>query len=170
MNEAERQQGDVVVYDPKGLPVPGATLLAPHKAKYLLAEDNNVNVRLFVRHMNSLTLQNTYQIAWNGQQAVDIYKANPEQCRMIFMDISMPVMGGMQASLLIRDFEKENELKPAVIVGLMASMIESENRRMVEQFGMDVCLRKPVRFESLRKILEEWPIEVKTEDLSVQIQ
>jgi len=167
MSEPDSQQDAVVIYDPKGLPVPGATLRTTSKARYLLAEDNNVNVRLFVRHMNNFNLQHTYQLAWNGQQAVDIYKANPEQCKMIFMDISMPVMGGMQASLLIRDFEKENGLKPAVIVGVMASMIESENRRMVEQFGMDVCLRKPVRFESLRKILKEWPVEVKTEDLSV---
>jgi CheY-like chemotaxis protein len=167
MSEPDSQQDAVVVYDPKGLPVPQATVPIPHKAKCLLAEDNNVNVRLFVRHMNNLNLQNTYQIAWNGQQAVDMYKVNPEQCRMIFMDISMPVMGGMQASLLIREFEKENGLKPAVIVGLVASMIESENRRMIEQFGMDVCLRKPVRFESLRKILEEWPVELKTEDSSV---
>ncbi|KAH7196510.1 putative two-component response regulator REC1p [Fusarium flagelliforme] len=167
MSELEKQQDDVVVYDPKGLPVPGATLPIPNKAKYLLAEDNNVNARLFVRHMNNLNLQHTYQIAWNGQQAVGIYKANPEQCKLVFMDISMPVMGGMEASLLIRDFEKENELKPAIIVGMVASMIEGENRRFVEEFGMDVCLRKPVRFESLRKILEEWPVEVKTKDSSV---
>lgn len=79
----------------------------------------------------------------------------------------MPVMGGMKASLLIRDFEKENGLKPAIIVGMVASMIESENKRFVEEFGMDVCLRKPVRFESLRKLLEEWPVEVTTEDSSV---
>ncbi|RBR25404.1 uncharacterized protein FIESC28_01841 [Fusarium coffeatum] len=159
MSESEKQQNAVVIYDPKGLPVPEATLPTPDKAKYLLAEDNNVNVRIFVRHMNNLHLQHTYQIAWNGQQAVDIYKAHPEQCRVIFMDISMPVMGGMDASLLIREFEKENGLKPAVIVGVVASMIESENRRFVEQFGMDVCLRKPVRFQSLKEILEDWPVE-----------
>lgn len=167
MTEPDKQQDGIVVHDPKGLPVPGATLPTPSKAKYLLAEDNNVNARLFVRHMNNLNLQHTYQIAWNGQQAVDVYKANPEQCRLIFMDISMPVMGGMKASLLIRDFEKENGLKPAIIVGMVASMIESENKRFVEEFGMDVCLRKPVRFESLRKLLEEWPVEVTTEDSSV---
>ncbi|KAJ4137282.1 hypothetical protein NW768_002864 [Fusarium equiseti] len=159
MSEADYQPDPIVVYDPKGLPVPRATLPTPEKAKYLLAEDNNVNVRLFVRHMNNLNLQHTYHMAWNGQQAVDIYKANPEQCRVVFMDISMPVMGGMQASLLIREFEKENGLKPTVIVGMVASMIESENQRMIEEFGMDLCLRKPVRFESLRKILEDWPVE-----------
>ena len=159
MGEPEKQQHAVVIHDPKGLPVPEATVSIPSKAKYLLAEDNNINVRIFVRHMNNLDLQHTYQIAWNGQQAVDMYKANPEQFRVIFMDISMPVMSGMDASLLIREFENENGLKPAIIVGVVASMIESENRRFVEQFGMDVCLKKPVRFQSLKEILEDWLVE-----------
>lgn len=79
------------------------------------------------------------------------------------MDISMPVMGGMQTSLLIREFEKENGLKPAIIVGVVASMIERENKRFVEEFGMDVCLRKPVRFESLKEILKEWHVDVDVE-------
>ena len=163
MSKPEKQQNTVVVYDPKGLPVPEATLPTPSKAKYLLAEDNNINVRIFVRHMNNMNLQNTYQIGWNGQQAVNMYKTNPQQCRLIFMDISMPVMGGMQASLLIREFEKENGLKPAVIVGVVASMMEKENRRFIEEFGMDVCLRKPVRFESLKEILKEWSVDVDVE-------
>ncbi|KAJ4016323.1 hypothetical protein NW752_003445 [Fusarium irregulare] len=162
-----KQQNAVVVYDPKGLPVPEATLPTPSKAKYLLAEDNNINVRIFVRHLNNLNLQHTYQIAWNGQQAVDIYKANPEQCRIIFMDISMPIMSGMDASLLIREFEKENGLKPAVVVGVVASVIESENKRFVEEFGMDVCMRKPVRFETFKNLLEEWPVDVEMDETTV---
>ena len=83
------------------------------------------------------------------------------------MDISMPVMGGMEASLLIREFEKENGLKPAVIVGVVASMIDSENKRFVEEFGMDLCMRKPVRFETLKNLLGEWAVDVEMGETSV---
>ena len=83
------------------------------------------------------------------------------------MDISMPVMSGMDASLLIREFEKENGLKPAVIVGVVATMIERENRRFVEEFGMDVCMRKPVRFETLKNLLGEWPVNVEMDKTTV---
>jgi CheY-like chemotaxis protein len=140
--------------------VPEATEVTQENTKYLLAEDNKVNVRLFGHLLNKLGLESTYQIAWNGQEAVDVYKAHPEQCKMIFMDISMPVMGGMQASLEIREYEKENNLQPTIIVGLVACSItlEGQRERLVNEYGMDTVLRKPFRLEELRQLLEERPV------------
>ncbi|KAI1023641.1 hypothetical protein LB503_000144 [Fusarium chuoi] len=125
-------------------------------AKYLLVDDNKVNMKVMKLHFDKLGLK--YNIAWNGQEVVDLYKAHPDQCKMILLDISMPVMGGMQASLLIRRHEKENNLQPAIIIGLMADPIESENRRMIDEFGMNTTFKKPVRLERLRELVNNWPV------------
>lgn len=125
-------------------------------AEYLLVDDNKVNMKLMKHHFDKLGLK--YNIAWNGQEVVDIYKAHPEQCKMILLDISMPVMGGMQASLLIRQHESENNLQPAIIVGLVAGDIATENRRMVDEFGMNTTFKKPIRLEGLRELVDNWPV------------
>ncbi|KAF5628823.1 two-component response regulator [Fusarium sp. NRRL 52700] len=125
-------------------------------AKYLLVDDNKVNMKVMKHHFDKLGLK--YNIAWNGQEVVDLYKAHPEQCKLILLDISMPVMGGMQASLLIRQHERENNLQPAIIIGLMADPFESENRRMIDEFGMNTTFKKPVRFEGLRELVNNWPV------------
>ncbi|KAF5984735.1 beta transducin-like protein [Fusarium bulbicola] len=124
-------------------------------AKYLLVDDNKVNMKVMKHHFDRLGLK--YNIAWNGQEAVDLYRAHPEQCKLILLDISMPVMGGMQASLLTRQHERENDLQPAIIIGLMADPTESENRRMIDEFGMNTTIKKPVRLEGLRELVNTWP-------------
>ncbi|KAF5659142.1 two-component response regulator [Fusarium circinatum] len=125
-------------------------------AKYLLVDDNKVNMKVMKHHFDRLGLK--YNIAWNGQEVVDLYKAHPEQCKLILLDISMPVMGGMQASLLIRQHERENNLQPAIIIGLMADPTESENQRMIDEFGMNTTIKKPVRLEGLRELVNTWPV------------
>jgi CheY-like chemotaxis protein len=125
-------------------------------AKYLLVDDNKVNMKVMKLNFDKLGLK--YNIAWNGQEVVNLYNAHPEQCKLILLDISMPVMGGMEASLLIRQHEKENNLQPAIIIGLMPNPTESETRRMIDEFGMNTTFKKPVRFEGLRELVNNWPV------------
>ncbi|KAF4462765.1 two-component response regulator [Fusarium albosuccineum] len=128
-----------------------STLASPEESKYLLVDDNKVNQKVMTTLFDRLGLK--YQTAWNGQEAVDTYQANPQRCRLILLDISMPVMGGMEAASVIRQYEKENELSPAIIVGLIATRFEEERRRMVDEFGMDTTLVKPIRFEALKELI-----------------
>ncbi|SPJ70631.1 related to two-component response regulator [Fusarium torulosum] len=125
-------------------------------AKYLLVDDNKVNIKLMSNIFNKLGLK--YQVAWNGEEALNMYKAHPERCKMILMDTSMPVMDGLRATTLIRSYESENELQPAVIVALVASNLESEKQRLVEKFGMSTTLRKPFKIEALQEVLDNWPV------------
>ncbi|RGP77583.1 hypothetical protein FLONG3_4274 [Fusarium longipes] len=157
MSQSEQ---NITWHDSDARVVPEATEVTQEKAKFLIAEDNKVNARHFCRLLNKLGLQSTYQITWNGQEAVDAYKAHPEQCKMIFMDISMPVMGGMEATLKIREYEKEKNLQPAIIVGVVACSItmESQRERFVNHFGMDTVLCKPFKLDSLGQIFEEYPV------------
>ncbi|KAL6918982.1 hypothetical protein ACHAPO_009258 [Fusarium lateritium] len=159
MSEFEKQQTATTTNsDAAAKIVPEATEVAEEHAKYLLAEDNKVNVRLYCNHFNKLGLQSTYRHAWNGQETLDIYKAHPEQCKIVFMDLAMPIMGGLEASLKIREYEKENDLQPTIIVGLVASDMVSEKERLINKFGMDTTLKKPTRLETFRQFLQDWPV------------
>ncbi|OBS26258.1 hypothetical protein FPOA_00198 [Fusarium poae] len=159
MNDSEKQRTTITpTRNAASKLVPEATEVAEEHAKYLLAEDNKTNARLFCRHFNKLGLQSTYRHAWNGQEAVDIYKAHHEQCRIVFMDVAMPVMSGMEASLRIREYEKENNLQPTVIVGMVACGLVSEKERLINEFGMDTVLKKPTKLETFRQFLQDWPV------------
>ncbi|CAG1985840.1 unnamed protein product [Fusarium graminearum] len=159
MSESEKEQNTVAPNnDAVSKFIPEATKVADEHVKYLLAEDNKVYVRLFCHHLDKLGLQSTYRHAWNGQETVDIYKAHPEQCRMIFMDLAMPVMGGMQASLRIREHEKEHDIEPTIIVGLVVGDMRSETDRLINEFGMDTVLKKPAKLGTLRQFLQDWPV------------
>ncbi|KAF5672804.1 two-component response regulator [Fusarium heterosporum] len=125
-------------------------------AEFLLVDDNKVNVKSMSNIFDKLGLK--YQIAWDGQEAFDIYKAHPERCRMILMDISMPVLDGMRATKMIRSYESEKNLQPAVIVGLVAADVESEKERLVNEFGMNTTLKKPMRVGAVQEVLDGWLI------------
>ncbi|KAF5563851.1 two-component response regulator [Fusarium napiforme] len=154
MSEADNKVSDVSAQTVPSSEGPEDSWVAD--AKYLLVDDNKVNMKVMKLNFEKLGLK--YNIAWNGQEVVDLHKAHPEQCKLILLDISMPVMGGMQASLVIREHERENNLQPAIIIGLMPDPTESETRRMIDEFGMNTTFKKPVRFEALRELVNDWPV------------
>lgn len=155
MVEPEKQQNTTDIDKPNYKHISEAI---GEESKFLLAEDNKVNVRLFCYLFNRLGHESTYQIAWNGQEAVDMYKAYPERYKLILMDVSMPIMGGMQASLLIREHERKNNLQPTIIVGLVAGSINGEKERLISDFGMNDVLSKPCKLEKLRQLLQDWQV------------
>ena len=100
--------------------------------------------------------------AFNGREAVNRYKlrvASPckNKCpsyKLIFMDNNMPVKNGIDATMLIRDFEKCNKLDKAIILGCTAYTDQP-----VEYYisvGMDDCIFKPVNFETLSQVISKY--------------
>ncbi|GAB1522101.1 histidine kinase osmosensor [Rhizoctonia solani] len=111
----------------------------------LLAEDNVVNQRVAVKILEKFG--HTVQIAENGQFAVDAVKARYEQEKMfdvILMDVSMPFMGGMEATEIIRAFEKEKGIRRTPIIALTAHAMIGDRERCI-QAGMDEHVTKPLR-------------------------
>jgi CheY-like chemotaxis protein len=94
--------------------------------------------------------------AENGKLAVEAVERMEMGFDIIFMDISMPVMNGFEATRAIRAREKENEnRRPAVIIaltGLSSSRDESE----ALSSGVDMFLTKPVSFREVSRLLAEW--------------
>lgn len=138
----------------------------------LLVDDNKINLRLLVTFMKKCGF--TYEQAENGQEAVDRFKEaclptpppsprddtpppTPEEvtkCRFDFvlMDISMPVMNGLDATKHIRDYERENGLCMTNIIAL-TGLASADARRDAKSAGIDLFLPKPVKFSELKKLL-----------------
>jgi len=117
----------------------------------LVAEDNRINQKLILNVLNRLGIEVT--IANNGQEALD--KRKEYDYDMIFMDIQMPVMGGMEATGNILSFERSNGKEHIPIMALTANAVAG-NREEYIGAGMDGFLSKPLELDKLNAVLQEY--------------
>lgn len=108
--------------------------------RVLLAEDNPINQQVGRRMLQDLGCQVT--IANNGEEAISIW--NQHRPEIILMDVQMPLMGGLEATALIR--QKENGNIP--IVAVTASASETDRQTCLAA-GMDGYLSKPLHRDAL---------------------
>lgn len=120
------------------------------KKIFLLVDDNQINLRILSAFMKKL--DRDYVAVSDGKQAVDAYTSNPSVFAGILMDISMPVMDGLEATRLIRAHEFKTQLQAVAIVALTGLASESTHEEAL-QSGVDVFLTKPVSLKTLSKIL-----------------
>ncbi|KAK3325187.1 hypothetical protein B0H66DRAFT_113217 [Apodospora peruviana] len=122
------------------------------KLRVLVADDNSTNIEVVSR---MLKLEEIYDvtIAKDGQEAYDLVKANMENNQwfdVIFMDIQMPNLDGLQSTRLIRKMGYS-----APIVALTAFSEESNVKECMES-GMDEFLSKPIRRPALKQVLKKF--------------
>ncbi|KAG8770823.1 hypothetical protein FRC12_004027 [Ceratobasidium sp. 428] len=91
----------------------------------------------------------TVQIAESGQYAVDGVKAS----HVISMDVSMPFMGGMQATEIIRAFELDEGIRRTPTIALTAHAMIGDRERCV-QAGMDKHVTKTLRRADLMSAIK----------------
>lgn len=103
----------------------------------LIVEDNKVNQILVKKFLSNWGAK--FEIAENGQIAVDLFKKN--NFDVILMDLQMPVMDGYESARQMRLLE-ENTDKFTPIIALTASTLLNERERIV-QVGMNDFLSKP---------------------------
>ncbi|KAF8990572.1 hypothetical protein BDQ17DRAFT_1371736 [Cyathus striatus] len=111
----------------------------------LLAEDNLVNQKLAVKILEKYG--HSVEIAENGSLAIDAFKARVLQNKpfdIILMDVSMPFMGGMEATEHIRNYETAIGLSRIPIIALTAHAMIGDRERCI-QAGMDDHITKPLR-------------------------
>ena len=123
------------------------------KTFILVAEDFALN-----RDVVKLMLGDTQFdpiFAENGQEAVTMFKAEPERFSAILMDVSMPVMDGFEATKLIRDFENLTELQPVSIIALTGHALKNDRLDCIEA-GMNDYMTKPVKQDDLISTLEKY--------------
>lgn len=122
------------------------------KVRVLVAEDNKVNQEVVLR---MLKLEDIYDVtvAKDGQEAYELVKQSMEENRLfnlIFMDVQMPNLDGLQSTRLIRGM---GYLAP--IVALTAFAEESNVKECMDS-GMDFFLPKPIRRPALKQVLKRY--------------
>ncbi|MDP3147775.1 MAG: response regulator [Ignavibacteria bacterium] len=117
--------------------------------KILLAEDNFVNQKVAIKIFDKLGYR--IDVAGNGYEVLDAIE-NIEY-DIIFMDVHMPEMDGLDASREINKlYGKENRPK---IIAMTANAMQGDREECMAA-GMDDYIAKPVRLESLQDSLENW--------------
>lgn len=120
------------------------------KFKILLAEDNVINQKVAI--LNLQRLGHTVIIAGDGIQAVETFIS--ELPEVVFMDVKMPNMDGVEATAKIREWEKNNNCSNKVpIVAMTATTLESDKELYIEA-GMDDYLSKPFNASELVQLFE----------------
>ncbi|SKA93198.1 PAS domain S-box-containing protein [Prosthecobacter debontii] len=119
----------------------------PH---FLIVEDNEVNARLAILHLDKLGF--TRDVARDGAEAVELFEKGIYDG--ILMDCHMPVMDGYEATRRIREIEASPEWhRPRVrIIAMTANAMSGERERCMEA-GMDDYLAKPLRAAILLQAL-----------------
>ena len=147
-------------------PIVTRNTLAAHMAEayrgnVLLVEDNAVNQKVAVRFLERMGC--TVRVADNG---VDAVRACEETTfDLILMDLQMPVMDGLTATLRIRESETGDGRPHAPIVALTANAMASQLERCME-VGMDAFLTKPLEIPRLHEILTRFGLRIAAEETS----
>ena len=114
--------------------------------KLLLAEDNPVNRRVAVKHVEKLGWE--IISVENGRQALNILKERTFDA--VLMDIQMPIMDGIQALCKIRDHHEFGEVSTIPVIA-MTAMSESEKTDEIAMAGFDGFISKPFKIEDLKR-------------------
>ena len=146
-----------------------------YKLKALIAEDNPINQKLLRTKLKSMGIE--ADTANNGLEAFNKYSMNPEKYDVIFMDVQMPIMDGVEATQEILEFEKEEEIPHTPIIAVTANVLKGDRERFIGA-GMDDYISKPIEQKELQRVVdniikhkyENYPTSYETEEAQEQIQ
>jgi CheY-like chemotaxis protein len=117
-----------------------------HPRRILVVEDNPVNQRVALRLLERFGYRP--DVAANGAEAVDAVSRLPYD--LVFMDVQMPVMDGIEATQVIRTLQPA-ERTPRIVA--MTADVMNDDRERCLRAGMDDFVAKPIRAEALLAVL-----------------
>ncbi len=136
---------------PAGPPARADSNAAP---RVLVAEDNPVNQKVAMRFLKSIGEPAT--LVTNGQEALEELRRHPYE--LVFMDVQMPILDGLEATRLIRQAQAEGD--PTIparlnIVAMTANAL-SGDREICLGAGMDDYIAKPLSPDAVNAIIERY--------------
>lgn len=134
--------------------------VAKYKANVLVAEDMPTNQKLVKTLLSKHGI--VVDIAENGKIAYEKYmydiSNNNSNYDLIFLDIHMPIMDGIEAIKKIREFEYDNNMNPINIVALTADAIKTHQQQYLD-VGFNDFLAKPIERLKFEETLKKYLID-----------
>ena len=124
----------------------------------IIADDDFLNrlaLRTLIKLCNVDALALTF-LCEDGAQTVNACKSFDvsNNFKLIFMDINMPKMDGLEASRAIKDYFKEKGATPPIIIGLTGD-VDKETIKKGLNAGMDQVYSKPIKKNQVLQLLKE---------------
>lgn len=113
--------------------------------KILLAEDNDINILLIRKLLSPWNV--SLSVVKNGKLAVEAVIENDFD--LILMDIYMPVMDGLEASLAIRKLS--NPIKANIYIIALTASVTTEIKDIIKEYRINDYLIKPFSIESFKQ-------------------
>lgn len=119
---------------------------------FLVAEDNQIN-QVIVKDLFE-NFGATIELANNGIECVEKFEQNPEKYEIIFMDIQMPEMDGLEATRKIRASEVATA-KTIPIVAMTAEVFQEDINNALNA-GMNEHLGKPINISEVEEVIRKY--------------
>ena len=124
--------------------------------RVLLCDDNTINQKVALRLLQQMGYR--ADLAANGIEALAALDRQPYD--LVFMDVMMPEMGGLEATRQIRERQAKKSQFPIykssiIVVAMTASAMQGDREKCLAA-GMNDYIAKPVRLEDMRAIVERW--------------
>jgi CheY-like chemotaxis protein len=139
----QQARADTVGIQPESLPVgPQLTGL-----RVLAVDDSRLNLMVVERALKGEGA--SVKLAADGQQALQILKAQPQAFDVVLMDIQMPVMDGLTAT---REIRKDSALAGLPVIALTAGVLPEERQAALDA-GVNDFLAKPLDLQTMTAML-----------------
>jgi len=132
-------------------PAPAVATFTAWGLLILVVDDNQIN-RLVARRMLERT-GNTVHLAGSGAEALELLQVN--DYALVFMDVQMPGMDGLQTTAAIRRAEGLRSSRDIHVVAMTAHAMKGDRERFLEA-GMNDYLPKPLSMENLQAALRRF--------------
>ncbi len=113
--------------------------------RILIAEDDDPNAEVARTIFKKLGIG--VDVAWNGAQAVDFFRVNNYD--LVFMDVQMPIMDGLEATVRIRTLPR-GEAIPIIVTSA------GVDKSVCLAVGMNDVMPKPFHLEKVQFMLNLW--------------
>ena len=121
------------------------------KINALVVEDNSINRRMMQLSLKSIGISS--DMAENGRVGYEMRTKN--SYHIIFMDIQMPIMDGVEATKAILEYEKRENQLHVPIVAVTANALKGDREQFLEE-GMDEYISKPIDLDKFTTVIKEF--------------
>ncbi|MBU1381939.1 PAS domain S-box protein [Myxococcota bacterium] len=120
-------------------------------AKILVVEDNIINQKVAVKFLEKLGC--SVDVAFTGNEAIRALELKPYD--IVFMDVQMPELDGLEATRIIRSRERNNGDAHIIIIAMTAHAMKGDREKCLEA-GMDDYISKPVKPDVMEEIITKY--------------